>query len=151
MRRGVIREYIREEKPATSFELAEDHVSQTPDVDESVVPPSANVFWELDNDAPRAEPAEPEEPEPEPEAPEAPEAPEPAEVLEPTPEPEAAAGTSGAETESAACAAGDADRDEGDRADHADPLHRAGVRRRHERCRPRPRRLPMRNLSRMTR
>ena len=58
VRRGVIREYIREEKPATSFELAEDHVSQTPDVDESVVPPSANVFWELDNDAPKAEPEE---------------------------------------------------------------------------------------------
>ncbi len=89
VRRGVIREYIREEKPATSFELAEDHISQTPDVDESVVPPSANVFWELDNDAPRTEPAEPEEPE-EPEVPEAPEVPEPAEVPEPTPEPEPA-------------------------------------------------------------
>ena len=58
VRRGVIREYIREEKPATSFELAEDHVSQTPDVDETVVPPSANVFWELDNDAPKPEPEE---------------------------------------------------------------------------------------------
>ena len=92
VRRGVIREYIREEKPATSFELAEDHVSQTPDVDESVVPPSANVFWELDNDAPKPEPES--EPEPTPE-------PEPEPEPEPTPEPEEADGTTGAETESA--------------------------------------------------
>ncbi len=94
VRRGVIREYIREEKPATSFELAEDHVSQTPDVDESVVPPSANVFWELDNDAPKPEPEPEPETEPEP-------TPEPEPESEPTPEPEETAGTSGAETESA--------------------------------------------------
>ncbi|HBF14456.1 MAG TPA: hypothetical protein DDW30_01990 [Clostridiales bacterium] len=90
VRRGVIREYIREEKPATSFELAEDHVSQTSDVDESVVPPSANVFWELDNDAPKPAPEPEPEPEPEP-IPEPEEAEAPTEAAEPEPAQEPAA------------------------------------------------------------
>ena len=48
--RKLIKEYIREEKPATSFELDPDHVPQMPFEDGSVVPANANFSWELDND-----------------------------------------------------------------------------------------------------
>ena len=49
--RKLIKEYIREEKPATTFELDPDHVPEVPEEDGSVIPANANFFWELDNDA----------------------------------------------------------------------------------------------------
>ena len=48
--RKLIKEYIRQEKPATTFELAEDHVPVVPDEDASVIPANANFSFELDND-----------------------------------------------------------------------------------------------------
>ena len=48
--RKLIKEYIREEKPATSFELAPDHTPDVPDEDESVIPANANFSWEFDNE-----------------------------------------------------------------------------------------------------
>ena len=48
--RKLIKEYIRQEKPATTFELAEDHQTAVPDVDDSVIPANANFSWEFDND-----------------------------------------------------------------------------------------------------
>ena len=48
--RKLIKEYIRQEKPATTFELAEDHVPTVPDEDASVIPANANFTWEFDND-----------------------------------------------------------------------------------------------------
>ena len=70
--RKLIKEYIREEKPATTFELAPDHTPELPAEDDSVIPANANFLWELDNDAPAHEEeapvaeeipkAEPEEP-----------------------------------------------------------------------------------------
>ena len=60
--RGLIREYLREEKPAVTFELDPDHVPQVPEEDESVIPVNANFVWEFDNEQ-MPEP----EPEPEPE------------------------------------------------------------------------------------
>ncbi len=48
--RKLIKEYIREEKPATTFELAPDHVTQVPDEDPSVIPANANFSWEFDNE-----------------------------------------------------------------------------------------------------
>ncbi len=72
--RGLIKEYIREEKPASTFELDENHVPVLPDEDETVIPANANIFWEFDNEElskkepePIAEPAEEPASEPEPE------------------------------------------------------------------------------------
>ena len=61
--RGLIREYLREEKPAATFELDPDHVPQLIEEDETVIPANANFTWEFDNDQPETveEPA-PEEP-----------------------------------------------------------------------------------------
>ncbi len=53
--RKLIKEYIREEKPATSFELAPDHTPNVPDEDESVIPANANFSWEFDNERMEAE------------------------------------------------------------------------------------------------
>ncbi len=87
--RKLIKEYIRQEKPATSFELAPDHVPTVPDEDESVIPANANFSWEFDNEVleEKAEEAEAEvieeaveEPTPEPEP-----EPEPAPAAEPVP------------------------------------------------------------------
>ena len=50
--RGLIREYLREEKPAVTFELDPDHVPQMPEEDETVIPANANFTWEFDNDQP---------------------------------------------------------------------------------------------------
>lgn len=86
--RGLIKQYIREEKPASTFELDASHVPAVPDVDETVVPADANVSWELDNDKlaqKEPEPVETPEPAPEPE-------PEPQPEPEPAPAPEPAAG-----------------------------------------------------------
>ena len=79
VRRGLIREYLREEKPAVTFELAPDHEPALPEEDESVIPANANFTWEFDNEspieeetvpAPQEEPVEADEPvEVEPEAP----------------------------------------------------------------------------------
>lgn len=77
--RKLIKEYIREEKPATTFELAPDHVPSVPDEDESVIPANANFSWEFDNER-MAEPEPDPIPEPEPE-------PTPEPVQEPEPEP----------------------------------------------------------------
>lgn len=55
----LIKEYIREEKPATSFELAPDHVTQVPEEDSSVIPANANFSWEFDNDMLNAQEEEP--------------------------------------------------------------------------------------------
>lgn len=81
--RKLIKEYIRQEKPATSFELAPDHVPSVPDEDESVIPANANFSWEFDNERmpePEATPEPVAEPEPIAE-------PEPEPVAEPEPEP----------------------------------------------------------------
>lgn len=48
--RKLIKEYIREEKPASSFELDPDHVPETLTEDETVIPANANFSWEFDND-----------------------------------------------------------------------------------------------------
>ena len=48
--RKLIKEYIREQKPATTFELDPDHVPDVPGEDESVIPANANFSWEFDND-----------------------------------------------------------------------------------------------------
>ncbi len=48
--RNLIKEYIRQEKPATSFELAPDHVPVMPEEDGSVIPANANFSWEFDNE-----------------------------------------------------------------------------------------------------
>lgn len=53
--RGLIREYLREEKPAATFELAPDHVPQLIEEDETVIPANANFTWEFDNDQPEVE------------------------------------------------------------------------------------------------
>ena len=90
--RKLIKEYIREEKPATSFELAPDHVPSVPDEDESVIPANANFSWEFDNDvmtqkeeAPEEVPVSVEpEPTPEPEVEAEPKA-DPAPAEEPAP------------------------------------------------------------------
>ena len=50
--RGLIREYLREEKPAVTFELDPDHVPQLPEEDGSVIPVNANFTWEFDNEQP---------------------------------------------------------------------------------------------------
>lgn len=83
--RKLIKEYIREEKPATTFELAPDHVPTVPDEDESVIPANANFSWEFDNERmaePEPEPTPEVEPEVEPEP-----IPEPEVIPEPTPAP----------------------------------------------------------------
>ena len=83
--RKLIKEYIREEKPATTFELAPDHVPSVPDEDESVIPANANFSWEFDNERmaePEPEPTPEVEPEVEPEP-----IPEPEVIPEPTPAP----------------------------------------------------------------
>ena len=68
--RGLIREYLREEKPAVTFELDPDHVPQVPEEDSSVIPVNANFTWEFDNEQPeKEEPVAPEEEPTEPEAP----------------------------------------------------------------------------------
>ncbi len=56
--RGLIREYLREEKPAATFELDPDHVPQLAEEDETVIPANANFTWEFDNDQPEEEPQE---------------------------------------------------------------------------------------------
>ena len=89
--RKLIKEYIRQEKPATTFELDPDHVPEVPAEDESVIPANANFSWEFDNEVMEAE-AEAEEPvaeeivadEPEQETEDAPVAEEPA-TAEPAP------------------------------------------------------------------
>ncbi|MBR7098247.1 MAG: hypothetical protein IKC59_02435, partial [Clostridia bacterium] len=48
--RGLIKEYIREEKPASTFELDETHVPNVSDLDETVIPANANISWEFDNE-----------------------------------------------------------------------------------------------------
>ena len=53
--RGLIREYLREEKPAATFELDPDHVPQLVEEDETVIPANANFTWEFDNDQPEEE------------------------------------------------------------------------------------------------
>ena len=53
--RGLIREYLREEKPAATFELDPDHVPQLVEEDETVIPANANFTWEFDNDQPEVE------------------------------------------------------------------------------------------------
>ena len=63
--RGLIREYLREEKPAVTFELDPDHVPQLIEEDETVIPANANFTWEFDNDQPEPEPEPVEEPAPE--------------------------------------------------------------------------------------
>ena len=50
IRRGLIREYLREEKPAVSFELDPDHAPELPEEDGSVIPVNANFTWEFDNE-----------------------------------------------------------------------------------------------------
>lgn len=83
--RGLIKEYIREEKPASTFELDETHVPTVPEVDDTVIPANANVSWELDNELLSQKPQEPApapEVEPEPEA-----EPEPAQDVPPVSEP----------------------------------------------------------------
>ena len=50
VKRKLIKEYIKQQKPATSFELADDHVTAVPDEDPSVIPANANFSWELDNE-----------------------------------------------------------------------------------------------------
>ena len=59
--RGLIREYLREEKPAATFELDPDHVPQLAEEDETVIPANANFTWEFDNDQPEVEEPAPEE------------------------------------------------------------------------------------------
>ena len=87
--RGLIREYLREEKPAVSFELDPDHVPAVPDEDASVIPANANFTWELDDEAEKATEPEPEQvPEPEPAPEEMPE-PEPEENPEEVTQPAA--------------------------------------------------------------
>ncbi|MBQ9761309.1 MAG: uL15 family ribosomal protein [Clostridia bacterium] len=58
--RKLIKEYIRQEKPASTFELAEDHVPTVPEEDASVIPANANFLWELDNDKMNDEAHDPE-------------------------------------------------------------------------------------------
>ena len=53
--RKLIKEYIRQEKPATTFELDPDHVPEVPAEDESVIPANANFSWEFDNEVMEAE------------------------------------------------------------------------------------------------
>ncbi len=72
--RKLIKEYIRQEKPATSFELAEDHVTVVPEEDPTVIPANANFSWELDNERLEEKAEEEQEPVSEPES----ETPEPA-------------------------------------------------------------------------
>ena len=60
--RGLIREYLREEKPAATFELDPDHVPQLVEEDETVIPANANFTWEFDNDQPETEEVVEEEP-----------------------------------------------------------------------------------------
>ena len=60
--RGLIREYLREEKPAATFELDPDHVPQLAEEDETVIPANANFTWEIDNDQPTVEEVVEEEP-----------------------------------------------------------------------------------------
>ncbi len=69
--RGLVKEYIREEKPASTFELDDTHVPHVADVDETVIPANANISWEFDNEMlaqkepePTPEPAPEVEPEP---------------------------------------------------------------------------------------
>lgn len=65
--RGLIKEYIREEKPASIFELDESHVPSLADMDDSVIPANANISWEFDNEVMAEKEPEPiEEPEVEP-------------------------------------------------------------------------------------
>ncbi len=59
--RGLIREYIRQEKPATTFELDPDHVPEMPEEDGSVIPANANFSWEFDNEAMENKPVPEEE------------------------------------------------------------------------------------------
>ncbi len=59
--RGLIKEYIREEKPASTFELDESHVPSLADMDETVIPANANISWEFDNEVLAQKEAEPEE------------------------------------------------------------------------------------------
>ncbi|MBO5931053.1 MAG: hypothetical protein J6Q70_02325, partial [Clostridia bacterium] len=53
--RGLVREYLREEKPAATFELDPDHVPQLIEEDETVIPANENFTWEFDNDQPEVE------------------------------------------------------------------------------------------------
>ena len=94
--RKLIKEYIREEKPATSFELDPDHVPEVPEEDASVIPANANFSWEFDNDVmaekelPEEEPIPEVEPVEEPVVEEEAPAEEPASAAEPAAEPPAA-------------------------------------------------------------
>lgn len=85
--RKLIKEYIRQEKPAATFELDPDHAPIVPDEDESVIPANANFSWEFDNERMEVQEPEPEEePTPEPEPEPTPE-PEPAPAPDPAPAP----------------------------------------------------------------
>ena len=64
--RGLIKEYIREEKPASTFELDESHVPAVSDMDDSVIPANANFSWEFDNEVMAQKEPEPVETEEEP-------------------------------------------------------------------------------------
>ncbi len=48
--RGLIKEYIREENPASTFELDDTHATPLPSEDETVIPANANFSWEFDNE-----------------------------------------------------------------------------------------------------
>lgn len=84
--RGLIKEYIREEKPASTFELDETHVPNVSDLDETVIPANANILWEFDNEVMAQKEYEPEPVEEEP-APEVEEPEEAPKAEEPTPAP----------------------------------------------------------------
>jgi len=58
--RKLIKEYIRQEKPATTFELDPDHVPAVPSEDDSVIPANANFSWEFDNERMEEKEREPE-------------------------------------------------------------------------------------------
>ena len=60
--RQLVREYLREEKPAATFELDPDHVPQLVEEDATVIPANANFTWEFDNDQPEVEETVAEEP-----------------------------------------------------------------------------------------
>ena len=48
--RKLIKEYIREEKPASTFELDPDHVPVVPTEDNTVLPAGDTISWEFDNE-----------------------------------------------------------------------------------------------------
>ncbi len=57
VQRGLIREYLREETPAATFELDPDHAPLLPEEDASVVPANAGFTWEFDDEQDEEAPA----------------------------------------------------------------------------------------------